>query len=1166
MGNAPSAEASKRGARSAQKLSKTRYDDAVTAGLLNPNDASDHVSRPAAARRLSLPTRTSPVPSPKAPGLDAATLELLLSSEQTPGAGDRSSRSPFRPQSSQDASTRRLRGRSHSVGVVVGANGRRRLSRNSSVRADMGEDLGYRSGSLNTSHTSINYDMTLYGAKRLLNLTEEPSHEDRSESIVSESHFNVCEARRRSMTTTQPKPASGAASPLPRANSDVSMYAPMRRRSFLTPGVATRAATVPSLPSKPKTRRSLPPTPARRDSLEMSRGTIDSYLQPMAVDPSSIPRALTPSEAEYKQTGAFQFGSLRITNGSPAISPAVDSTDGEADDRALELHASNRDYFSAAAAAADQEPERLEHSVHPRHASGSSLNPNPHAFDFALSRADASPPFLANLPPSTTAPEDVIHEMPELQTTSKHTALEDELFEEDQLEFSSSEVIDVRNDPSAKSKPGRPRLSGRRKSKDISRSDSGLVASPISEISQGALSKADSGYSSNISLRSFSSKANGRGSARSRRTETDTPNNDAAPSAKHYAGPTPDVTVTRPPDDESPPIVPEKDQPSRGRRMKASSPTSPQSPRFLESVKSFSRKLEVSSSSSTGKGPKSPEPPAVSSTRSTEPMSPLSIASAPKKPGRLQRILSNTRVPLTVHATHPSEKTGVPPVPQDIQARLREHTGLLPLSFRKPGLRPEASRETLGTIMSVGSAAELAFTDEIPVSVTSGQSPETKSEDWRGAVHAQFVGSTLSRAATSVLGKKAIVRKPVPMRDNTPEAGPTGAELASDGQRGRARSPSMSQIEQHVSRSAASPDYDSLSRTNRRETYGGPSAARLRSASAVRPGERGLDSRLSALRRSDGSSPNAGSPNSLQPPVATSPSGAPRTPPPVSMKNRNMGVLRKTPPPRAQSTPPDMAVRVRPSLSRGPSQEGIRNHQPPQARPTLSRNSSREGVQSYPSVRPSLSRPSSRDGVQSYPPVQVRPSLSRDSSRDSVHIYPPAVPSMVPSGQSLSRKSSRDNFSVLGDQQGMDYRVYPGHGISSSQPPSANNSRGNSLRSQSSQRSQRNPPVRPGWSQQAPPLRHRPSYDEDDDVLSADFAQDNGPYPSMAAANGQAFVSDPWSGRPVPQKLEPSPRQPPYVPRGHSRHRSLDQHHNSVPYRVLHSYNSPAYRNAPIWG
>ncbi|CAK7229520.1 hypothetical protein SCUCBS95973_007251 [Sporothrix curviconia] len=49
-------------------------------------------------------------------------------------------------------------------------------------------------------------------------------------------------------------------------------------------------------------------------------------------------------------------------------------------------------------------------------------------------------------------------------------------------------------------------------------------------------------------------------------------------------------------------------------------------------------------------------------------------------------------------------------------------------------------------------------------------------------------------------------------------------------------------------------------------------------------------------------------------------------------------------------------------------------------------------------------------------------------------------------------------------------------------------------------------------------------------------------------------------------------RPPPNVPRGaHHRNRSLGSRHGPVPgpqapYRILHSYNSPAYRGVPIWG
>ncbi|GKT50750.1 uncharacterized protein ColSpa_10931 [Colletotrichum spaethianum] len=39
----------------------------------------------------------------------------------------------------------------------------------------------------------------------------------------------------------------------------------------------------------------------------------------------------------------------------------------------------------------------------------------------------------------------------------------------------------------------------------------------------------------------------------------------------------------------------------------------------------------------------------------------------------------------------------------------------------------------------------------------------------------------------------------------------------------------------------------------------------------------------------------------------------------------------------------------------------------------------------------------------------------------------------------------------------------------------------------------------------------------------------------------------------------------PGLVRSHSRSRSVHANGNT-PYRVLHSYNSPAYRNVPIWG
>ncbi len=73
-----------------------------------------------------------------------------------------------------------------------------------------------------------------------------------------------------------------------------------------------------------------------------------------------------------------------------------------------------------------------------------------------------------------------------------------------QAEYSSVEVLDVRLDPSAKTNADRLQADPTVRSvKSVARSDSGFIPSPTSESSQIPLSKADSGYSSNVSLRSL---------------------------------------------------------------------------------------------------------------------------------------------------------------------------------------------------------------------------------------------------------------------------------------------------------------------------------------------------------------------------------------------------------------------------------------------------------------------------------------------------------------------------------------------------------------------------------------------------------------------------------------------------------------------------------------
>jgi hypothetical protein len=134
--------------------------------------------------------------------------------------------------------------------------------------------------------------------------------------------------------------------------------------------------------------------------------------------------------------------------------------------------------------------------------------------------------------------------------------------------------------------------------------------------------------------------------------------------------------------------------------------------------------------------------------------------------------------------------------------------------------------------------------------------------------------------------------------------------------------------------------------------------------------------------------------------------------------------------------------------------------------------------------------------------------------------------------------------------------------------------------------------VRTAQQQHPPPLRHRASYDG---YSSQRRLSQYGYPPSMSngytapvkpahqyydgrrhSRGGQLDAASTWSRSQADaaagQRYQGGGGQYYYqhVPRGHYRNRSLGDRSGgralNPPYRVLHSYNSPAYRNAPIWG
>ncbi|KAI1263869.1 hypothetical protein F5Y18DRAFT_118261 [Xylariaceae sp. FL1019] len=1091
MGNAPSVEGPRKGTRTTQKLSKPRTGNPASAGLLTSSGGSDVAHRPslsALGRRLSLPYSSVPSPSTRNLTVDSSTLEGLFAGDDESTPGDRSSRSLFRSSSSQQQ-------RSQSVGVVPAQHRGRRITRTNSIHADSDDGQPPLSSSLsrNVSRTSVNYDLSSYEAKRLLNLVHEASLEDIS--VASESQFQVSVSRRQSFTRSQ-QPPSGTATPLARTNSDVFLYTPTRRRSLMTPGLATRPTPADAPPTvKAKPIHSLPATPVRKNSLEkMTIGMPPVPSHPF--DPSSIPRVITPCEGEYRQTGAFKLGTLRITNGSPVKTPARETTEESMRGKIESgIAQASSEYFAMSVKREEEQRENkvansdLLHPVSTTVTSGVTVNKS---FGVVINQATVSAVSLVK-----STPDGVERRSPELQTTSKHTAMEDELFDDVATDY-SAEVLDIRMDPNAKFLSSRPgsAIEGPNPG-ELNRSDSGIVATPTSDTPHKALAKADSGYSSNVSLRSFSSKRNKSGLDPSQATENESrrartfrlgelPPRKRGSRSSSSSRPELTVQVSSPGD---PPLpVPKNSSYTRSRGVTTHKPNldlttnvrvDPNEPGLISGRAKPDTNNIVESSQ--------PSPLSPSSV-STVP-SPLSISNAARKQGRLQRLLSSARAPLTVHVTHALDaEVDVPPVPEAVQEKLRRHTATLPDSplNREIGPKPIPSAPTQAK----------ASIPQINVSASLKAAP--KLHDRKSNHKLQAISSSISRTASSILSKKPI-RNPLQSKSSfSPQEKTSNASAhASILSRGTSE---FAVLREDVEINIRSTTFTTS-----------VSSGRGRTGSDFVPSNELLDTSSVGDRERycNGSLENAASSRGLlRKPSANLFSLSKTPPPPVSMRTRTVGPYRVPPPLRARSTPP-----------------------------VLSQKSSREAIQSYPPTSDGLSRRTSQESLHTYTPAQIRGLLNGIGPTPATK-----------TGSSVSLESSAKEYRVP------DWSTQPDSG--SWQRPSFDKSRRNSLSSQKSGRSVSNHRQPELPTHRA--LKHCSSYDE-----YSSLRRDNGPYPSL---HSDTAANNSWKTQHAAvQHAQQTPHYVPRISRTHLRHRSLDRQGPAAPYRILHSYNSPAYRHVPIW-
>lgn len=873
-------------------------------------------------------------------------------------------------------------------------------------------------------------------------------------------------------------------------------------------------------------------------------------------------RVQTPKETDYCATGAFKFGTLRITNGSPIQTPApAEILKTELKSKAT---GPSEDYFAATPAAGAVLSNR---TVQVQDTSATQHG-KPQASGPAMQESTAPKPKIATEAPdfphiSLTIPNlelgvpyaselqtnlDHVPEKPlpsPLKTQSKTAAVDDDLFitdDDDDPEISTVEVLDVRLDLNAKGLPPRPIDETVVVAPGVRRTDSGFVSNSKSDSSQSrsSLAKADSGYSSNVSLRSLHSgrkslRADQEAARSSVDSDSDSSRLQRIVSPKGLAIKIPEVSAggddapTETPQSEKAPTPPPKDNPpnqqagfppnnnagAEGKRA------APMSPGKLRKKPSQVRSPATDTNQSSDAEPTNTSPSTHSPlTATNESKSSLSIGNVSQKPGRLSRLLSLKGSPFskqsyTVHITHAVDSQ-IPSIPKEVEDKLREHTGLFPMTTKRLALRSQLSKETLKTILSVGSL-EMAKDDDLPRTPTffdkeedeveaDTDSSDGKERSLKNSFNA--MQSNLKSAAASMMsGRSSVVRKPVPVRQE-PQKTVTTRVLQED----KMLTAKATLTSHHsVNSSMENKSYNVATKANASPVR----PARSLSAAAERT--QPLQLRTYSLH---GDSPTKDTPLSSADQIrSTSPKvndlrEKRRSSPPVSMATR-AGF--RAPPPRSPLRPQGPVVQREERManitgstttaSRGPSAGRLVNHRasidslygrtwvtPAQQQPTNSFRCNSLSSQRPPSASIGFNQLSSTSSVQC------------EAIRGTENVQ------MQLHGQ-VTHGSGPKHMEIYGRVQSRGvYVPQPAHqGTSASWPYGAQTQQWDP---------QHNTCIidnRASWNQTAPSV--------------------------------------------------------PYVPRGHHR-RNLSagsrpyyqMNGGQPPYRILHSYNSPAYRNAPIWG
>ncbi|KAL2062037.1 hypothetical protein VTL71DRAFT_6303 [Oculimacula yallundae] len=333
-----------------------------------------------------------------------------------------------------------------------------------------------------------------------------------------------------------------------RTASETELYMPIRRRSLLQHGVATRTSYAEEVPPSV-------PVQLRNYCYNPTKPTSSSLAQIAALQrpPEFVagPRVETPSELDYGHIGAFKLGSLRITNGAASPASSVEPSLRRAATMGLEedyimagdarkgaershRHGLNQRSNTISAPSENQKmPWRVraesplrKDDMDPEQSpqtpicetqlewNGMDISPMPAKcvfdpltleipdpsfalFDFSatetLFRSTESP--TKSLELANSYQQDIAMSpfsfdnsppvSPTLQVMSKHMAVEDDLFAPEPLTPALSERFPRSFDSAYEGGPPARSVKGPR------------------ELTPKPLAKADSGYSSNVSLRSF---------------------------------------------------------------------------------------------------------------------------------------------------------------------------------------------------------------------------------------------------------------------------------------------------------------------------------------------------------------------------------------------------------------------------------------------------------------------------------------------------------------------------------------------------------------------------------------------------------------------------------------------------------------------------------------